>query len=154
MDDGQFRSDLFYRSEQSTGSTCRPCRNGRETSCLWPGVFLADAAGGSARRSTGSPRRWKSRCCRMPGRATCVSLRNEVERAVINCTGSMISLGQMFSLEGHRPVPAPALRAGQGQMILKEWQTGYLSERLRETGGQCFARPPNAAVCSARASSG
>jgi two-component system response regulator HydG len=61
-------------------------------------------------------------------------LRNEVERAVISCQGPLISLGDIFSLEAGFE-PGHLLYDQAKERLMKEWQTGYCSERLRETGG-------------------
>ena len=61
-------------------------------------------------------------------------LRNFVERAVINCTGGMIGLGDMFG-QGTGFTTGPASFNEAKDLITREWETRYLTERLSETGG-------------------
>jgi DNA-binding NtrC family response regulator len=61
-------------------------------------------------------------------------LRNFVERSVINCTGGMIGLGDMFGQGGRVPVgPAPFAEAKE--IVIRDWETRFVSARLAETGG-------------------
>ncbi len=133
MEQGSFRSDLYYRLNNFRVHL-PGLRERRGDITPLAEVFLAEAASRFGKAILGFSPAVEKRMNEHGWPGNVRQLRNEVERAVISCTGTVISLGDMFSLEaafepGHLPYDQAKDR------ILREWQTGYLSERLRESGG-------------------
>ncbi len=64
-------------------------------------------------------------------------LGNEVERAVLNCQGKVIGVGDIFqsSQSGSPQVETPGLYDDDKLIITQKWQRDYLSARLELCGG-------------------
>jgi DNA-binding NtrC family response regulator len=133
MERGEFRSDLYYRLNNYRVHLA-PLHERPGDILPLARIFLTEAAGRFRKDIHGfSPGAEKSLLSNLwPGNVR--QLRNEVERAVITCSGQMVSLGSMFSPESFsssRQLPYDQAK----DRVLRDWQTSYLTNRLRETGG-------------------
>ena len=133
MDRGEFRSDLYYRLNNFRVHL-GPLRERPGDILPLALVFLAEAAGRFRKGIQGFSPAVEKRMLAHSWPGNVRQLRNEVERAVISCRGPVVGLGDMFGLES--AFPSGHLLYDQAKdRVLTEWQTGYLSERLRETRG-------------------
>ena len=130
---GEFRDDLYYRLNNYRIHLA-PLRERPGDILPLALVFLAEAAGRFHKEIHGFSPAVEKRMLAHSWPGNVRQLRNEVERAVISCNGPLISLGDIFGLETTF-ASGPVLYDEAKDRILKEWQTGYISERLRETGG-------------------
>ena len=133
MNEGHFRSDLYYRLNNYRIHLA-PLHERPGDILPLARVFLAEASGRFGKDIHGFSPAVENQLLAHSWPGNVRQLRNEVERAVITSTGPLISLGQMFNLEGAMgPQHLPYDQAKE--RLLKEWQAGYLSDRLRETAG-------------------
>ena len=144
MDRGEFRGDLYYRLNNYRIHLA-PLRERPGDILPLARVFLAEAASRFRKNIEGFSPAVEKQMLAHPWPGNVRQLRNEVERAVISCTGSVISLGNIFSLEapfesGHLPY------AQAKEQFFLEWQRGYVCERLRETGGNVSAAAENSGM--------
>lgn len=130
---GNFREDLYYRLNNFRVHL--PALRERPGDILpLAAAFLQEAAGRLGKEIHGFSPAVEKRLLDHGWPGNVRHLRNEVERAVISCGSPVIGLGDMFNLEaafepGHLPYDQAKLR------IVKEWQTRYVSDRLRESSG-------------------
>lgn len=133
MTTGVFREDLYYRLNNFrihlAGLRDRP-------GDILPlaQVFLAEAASLLGKDIHGFSPSAEKQMLKHPWPGNVRQLRNEVERAAISCSGPVIRLGEMFSLESAFETGPLLYEEAKGR-FLDEWQLGYISERLRETEG-------------------
>jgi DNA-binding NtrC family response regulator len=133
MERGEFRSDLYYRLNNFR-IHLSPLRERVGDVLPLARVFLSEAASRFRKEIHGFSPAVEKRMLENSWSGNIRQLRNEVERAVISCRGTVISLGDMFSLDpgsDSRLLPYDQAK----DLVLSEWQADYCSERLRETGG-------------------
>ncbi len=141
--EGEFREDLYYRLNIYR-IELPPLRQRPGDIMALARHFLARLAAENNRPITGFSEAVEERLMREPWRGNVRELRNFVERAVINCRGGLIGLGDMFVADSGAIGQADGL-AGTEHEVLTLKQAGdqakedrdrrYCRNRLLETGG-------------------
>ncbi len=130
---GEFRAELFYRLNIYRIHLV-PLRERRGDILPLARHFLAETLPRFRREIEGFSPAVESRMAAEHWAGNVRELRNFVERAVINCKGGMIGLGDMFGqVGGFTAGPAPFNEAKEH--MVREWETRFLTERLTETEG-------------------
>jgi len=130
---GEFRSELFYRLNIYRIHLV-PLRERPGDILPLARHFLAGLLPGMRRQIEGFSPAVEARLMEESWPGNVRQLRNYVERAVINCTGGMIGIGDMFG-QGGGFVQGPAPFGEAKDRMVREWETRYLAGRLTETGG-------------------
>ena len=130
---GEFRPELFYRLNIYRIHLV-PLRDRRGDILPLARHFLAETLPRFPRQIEGFSPAVETRMVEEQWPGNVRELRNFVERAVINCTGGMIGLGDMFG-QGPGFTPGPASFNEAKDLMTREWEARYLTERLSETGG-------------------
>jgi len=133
MTKGEFRAELFYRLNIYRIHLV-PLRERRGDILPLARHFLAETLPRFRREIEGFSPAVESRMVAEPWPGNVRELRNFVERAVINCKGGMIGLGDMFGQTGGFTA-GPAQFSEAKELMVREWETRFLTERLTETGG-------------------
>ncbi len=130
---GEFRAELFYRLNIYRIHLV-PLRERRGDILPLAKHFLAETLPRFRREIEGFSPAVESRMMAEHWPGNVRELRNFVERAVINCKGGMIGLGDMFGQAGGFAAgPAPFNEAKE--LMVRDWETRFLTERLTETAG-------------------
>ncbi len=130
---GEFRAELFYRLNIYRIHLV-PLRERRGDILPLARHFLAETLPRFRREIEGFSPAVESRMVAEHWPGNVRELRNFVERAVINCTGGMIGLGDMFGQTSGFTV-GPAHFNEAKDLMVREWENRFLTERLTETGG-------------------
>lgn len=130
---GEFRAELFYRLNIYRIHLV-PLRERRGDILPLANHFLAETLPRFQRQIEGFSPAVEKRMMAEPWTGNVRELRNFVERSVINCSGGMIGLGDMFG-EGGRVSVGPGQFNEAKDVVVRDWETRYLSARLTETGG-------------------
>jgi DNA-binding NtrC family response regulator len=133
IDRGEFRSELFYRLNIYR-IHLPPLRERPGDVLPLARHFLAETLPRFPRQIEGFSPAVEQRIAAEPWPGNVRELRNFVERAVINCTGGMIGLGDMFGDGGVASVGPVAFSEAKEKMV-RDWEARYISQRLTETGG-------------------
>jgi DNA-binding NtrC family response regulator len=130
---GEFRAELFYRLNIYRIHLV-PLRERRGDILPLARHFLAETLPRFPRQIEGFSPAVETRMVEEPWPGNVRELRNFVERAVINCQGGVIGLGDIFG-QGGDFTAGPALFNQAKDLMVREWETRYLAGRLTETGG-------------------
>jgi DNA-binding NtrC family response regulator len=130
---GEFRAELFYRLNIYRIHLA-PLRERRGDILPLAHHFLAETLPRFPRQIEGFSPVVESRMVEEPWPGNVRELRNFVERAVINCRGGMIGLGDMFGQGGVFQAGPEHFNEAKDLMV-RQWETRYVSGRLAETGG-------------------
>ena len=133
IDKGEFRAELFYRLNIYRIHLV-PLRERRGDILPLARHFLAETLPRFPRQIEGFSPAVESRMDQEQWPGNVRELRNFVERAVINCTGGMIGLGDMFG-QGGGFTAGPSNFNEAKDLVTREWETRFLTERLTETAG-------------------
>jgi len=133
IDKGEFRAELFYRLNIYRIHLV-PLRERRGDILPLARYFLAETLPRFPRQIEGFSPAVESRMDQEQWPGNVRELRNFVERAVINCTGGMIGLGDMFGQSGVVTV-GPSNFNEAKDLMTREWETRFVTERLTETAG-------------------
>jgi len=128
-----FREDLFYRLNLYRIHLA-PLRERPGDVLPLARHFLVQAAAREGRPIEGFSPAVEKRMQqeRWPGNVR--ELRNFVERAVINCSGGLVGLGDMFH-DGSGQSAAQGPFAEAKDTMVRAWETQYVTARLAESGG-------------------
>jgi len=130
---GEFRADLFYRLNIYRIHLV-PLRKRRRDILPLARHFLAETLPRFRRQIEGFSPAVETRMVEEPWPGNVRELRNFVERAVINCQGGLIGLGDIFG-QGGDFTAGPALFNQAKDLMVREWETRYVAGRLTETAG-------------------
>jgi len=130
---GEFRAELFYRLNIYRIHLV-PLRERRGDILPLARHFLAETLPRFPRQIEGFSPAVESRMVQEHWPGNVRELRNFVERAVINCTGGMIGLGDMFGQVGGSTA-GPAHFNEAKDLMTRDWETRFMTERLTETAG-------------------
>jgi two-component system response regulator AtoC len=130
---GEFRAELFYRLNIYRIHLV-PLRERRGDILPLARHFLTETLPRFRREIEGFSPAVETRMVAEHWHGNVRELRNFVERAVINCKGGMIGLGDMFGQAG-RFTAGSAQFSEAKDLMVREWETRFLTERLTETGG-------------------
>jgi DNA-binding NtrC family response regulator len=130
---GEFRSELFYRLNIYR-IHLPPLRERRGDILPLARHFLGETLPRFPRQIEGFSPAVENRIAGEDWPGNVRELRNFVERAVINCTGGMIGLGDMFGQAGVS-LSGPAPFSEAKEQMVRDWETRYISQRLTETAG-------------------
>lgn len=133
ISEGEFRAELFYRLN-IYHIHLSPLRERRGDILPLARAFLAEAAPRFRRDVEGFSAVVEKTLLEARWEGNVRELRNFVERAVINCRGGMIGLGDMFSQGAGFADESAAFPEAKARMT-REWETRYLAARLSETKG-------------------
>lgn len=134
IDKGEFRAELFYRLNIYRIHLV-PLRERRGDILPLARHFLAETLPRFPRQIEGFSPAVESRMDQEQWPGNVRELRNFVERAVINCTGGMIGLGDMFGQGGGGFTAGPSNFNEAKDLMTREWETRFVTERLTETAG-------------------
>ena len=134
IDKGEFRAELFYRLNIYRIHLV-PLRERRGDILPLARHFLAETLPRFPRQIEGFSPAVESRMDQEQWPGNVRELRNFVERAVINCTGGMIGLGDMFGQGGDGFTAGPSNFNEAKDLMTHEWETRFVTERLTETAG-------------------
>jgi DNA-binding NtrC family response regulator len=130
---GEFRPELFYRLNIYRFHLV-PLRERRGDILPLARHFLNETLPRFRRQIEGFSPAVESRMLAESWPGNVRELRNFVERAVINCSGGMIGLGDMFGQGGGVAAGPASFNEAKAAVVL-EWETRYLSERLAQAEG-------------------
>lgn len=130
---GEFRPELFYRLNIYRIHLV-PLRERRGDILPLARHFLTETLPRFSRQIEGFSPAVEARMVEEQWPGNVRELRNFVERAVINCNGGMIGLGDMFG-QGLGFASGPASFNEAKDLMTREWERRYVTERLSETGG-------------------
>jgi len=130
---GEFRAELFYRLNIYRIHLV-PLRERRGDILPLARHFLAETMPRFRCQIEGFSPAVEKRMVEAPWPGNVRELRNFVERAVINCKGGMIGLGDMFG-HGGGFTAGPVNFAEAKDLMTREWETRYVTGRLTETTG-------------------
>jgi len=130
---GEFRAELFYRLNIYRIHLV-PLRERRGDILPLARYFLAETLPRFRRQIEGFSPAVETRMVEEPWPGNVRELRNFVERAVINCQGGVIGLGDIFG-QGGDFTAGPALFSQAKDLMVRDWETRYVAGRLTETAG-------------------
>ncbi len=130
---GEFRAELFYRLNIYRIHLV-PLRERRGDILPLARHFLAETLPRFRRQIEGFSPAVETRMVEEHWPGNVRELRNFVERSVINCRGGMIGLGDMFG-QGGGFTAGPARFNEAKDLMTREWETRFVTERLTETTG-------------------
>lgn len=131
--EGGFRAELFYRLNIYRIHLA-PLRERRGDILPLARHFLAETLPRISRQIEGFSPAVESRMMEETWPGNVRELRNFVERAVINCSGGLIGLGDMFGQGGGFTTGPASFNEAKDRMV-RDWEIRYISGRLTETGG-------------------
>lgn len=136
---GRFREDLWYRLNVFP-ITVPPLRQRREDIPLLVQAFVARCAKRVGKEITKIPAATMESLCQYQWPGNIRELENIIERAVINTSGSVLTLASR--LDASQVLPTPGL----ARKTLEEVERGHILQVLQETGGRVSGSKGAAAI--------